>query len=499
MEIKVVQGSIQEYSADTIIVNLFEGVTVPAGAAGIVNQALSGAIGEMVANGDFTGKLNEVGVLYPRGAIPAKRVLVVGLGKKSEFNQEMARRAAATAVKKARDLNGKSVATVIHGSGVGAMPVLMAAQATAEGLLLGLYEYAAPRQKNEPKNKIESIAVVEYDATKLADIQAGVKVAEAIAVGVYLTRDLVNMPPNVATPTKMAAVAQEIAEAHKMALTVGDVEWAEQRHMGAYLAVAKGAGESPKFIVLEHNAQRQDLDTAVIVGKGITFDSGGISLKPSEHMDEMKSDMAGAGAVLGAMKVVGLLDLPLHIVGIAPCTENMPDASAYRPADIITASNGTTIEIISTDAEGRMVLADALVFAGQYKPRAVVDLATLTGACVVALGEGIAAGVFCNDERLQGKLTASGEATRERLWPMPLWDEYKKSIRSEVADIKNSGGRYSGVGSSAIFLKEFVDFPWAHVDMASMALIERGLDASYVPVGGTGFGVRLLVDFLRNW
>ncbi len=499
MEIRVSQEAIQESKADTIIVNLFEGVTVPAGAAGATNQALSGAIGELVANGDFSGKAGEIGVIYPRGAILAKRVLVAGLGKKDEFNQEAARRAVAVAVKKARDLNAKDVATIVHGSGQGGMSVSMAAQATAEGALLGLYEYAAPRQKNEPKNQIRTLTIVEYDKTRLADVQAGVKVAEAIAAGVRLTRDLVNMPPNVATPTKLAEVAGEIAKAHNMQLTVGDVDWATERHMGAYLAVARGAGTPPKFIVLEHNRQRPGLDTVVLVGKGITFDSGGISLKPSEHMGDMKSDMAGAGAVLGAMKVVGLLDLPLHVIGITPCTENMPDAGAYHPADIITASNGKTIEIISTDAEGRMILADALVYASQYQPKAVVDLATLTGACVVALGENIAAGLFCNDERLQSKLVASGEATHERVWPMPLWNDYKKAIKSEVADIKNSGGRSSGVGSSAIFLNEFASYPWAHIDMAGMALLEKRLETPYVPEGGTGYGVRLLVDFLRNW
>ena len=211
----------------------------------------------------------------------------------------------------------------------------------------------------------------------------------------------------------------------------------------------------------------------------------------------MKSDMGGAAAVLGAMKAVGMLDLPLHVIGIAPCTENMPDANAYRPADVITASNGTTIEIISTDAEGRMILADALVYAGHYHPTAVVDLATLTGACVIALGKDMAAGLFSNDESLAERLLNSSQATSERLWRMPLWDDYKKSIESDVADIKNTGGRMGGVATSAIFLKEFTDYPWAHLDIAGMALTDKA--SGYKPSGGTGFGVRLLVDFLLNW
>jgi leucyl aminopeptidase len=282
-----------------------------------------------------------------------------------------------------------------------------------------------------------------------------------------------------------------------MRLTVGDREWAAERKMGGFLAVAKGAGEPPKFIVLEYNAEREDLDTVVMVGKGITFDTGGISIKPTENMGNMKSDMGGAAAVLGTMRVVGRLGLPLRVIGIAPCTENMPDANAYRPADVITASNGKTIEIISTDAEGRMVLADGLVYAQRYNPKVVIDLATLTGACVIALGQGMAAGMFSTDETWSQKLAASGKATHERVWPMPLWDDYKKAIESDVADIKNSGGRFGGVGTSAIFLKQFTDYPWVHLDIAGMALTTKG-DA-YVPSGATGFGVRLLADFLINW
>jgi leucyl aminopeptidase len=240
------------------------------------------------------------------------------------------------------------------------------------------------------------------------------------------------------------------------------------------------------------------MDTIVLVGKGITFDTGGISLKPVAGMGNMKGDMAGAAAVLGAMKVIADLDLPLHVVGITPCTENMPDADAYRPADVITASNGKTIEIISTDAEGRMILADALVYAQRYEPDAVIDLATLTGACVVALGQGVAAGVFSNETSLSEKLVGAGEETSERLWPLPLWDEYRKSIDTDVADMKNSGGRMGGVGTSAIFLREFTDYVWAHLDIASMAMQEKAANP-YTQRGATGFGVRLLVELLRNW
>ena len=497
MMISVAQGSIQERKDDTIIVNLFEGVTSLGGATGAVDKALSGAIHELITNGDLKGKVGEVIVLYPRDAMPAKRVLVVGLGNPDKFDVDIVRKAAAAAIKRARQLNANHIGTIVHGSGSGGLPVATAAQATVVGSSLALYRFDADKKDGEDKHEPQSLTIVEYDDNKMTEIEAGVRIGQAIVSGVNLARDLVNMPPNVATPTKMAQTAEEIAKDHGLDITIGDRDWAAERDMGAFLAVAKGAGEPPKFIILEHNGTRTDLDTVVLVGKGITFDTGGISLKPSDRMGLMKSDMGGAGAVLGTMKAVGMLDLPLRIIGIAPCTENMPDANAYRPADVIKASNGKTIEIISTDAEGRMVLADGLVFAASYTPQVVIDLATLTGACVVALGKGMAAGLFSTDDKLQDKLMVASQATNERLWPLPLWDDYRKTIKSDVADMKNTGGRFGGVATSAVFLREFTDYPWAHLDIASMALSDK--ERAYVMAGGTGFGVRLLVDFLQNW
>ena len=495
MEIKVEQGSIEASAADTLIVNLFEGVTAPGGATGALDRALGGAISDLIAGGDVKGKAGEVAVIYPRGAVGARRVLVVGLGKAEAFDVEGVRRASAAAIKRARDLNAQHVATIVHGAGIGGLDAAAAAQATIEGALLATYRFAAQKQR-EATNEIASLTIVERDAARLDAIRHGAGLGEAVAGGVALARDLVNMPPNVATPTRLAEQAREIAAARGMDVTIGDRAWAAERNMGAFLAVAQGAGEPPAFIILEHNAGRSDLPAIVLVGKGITFDTGGISLKPGDRMWEMKSDMGGAAAVLGAMDVVGRLNLPLRVIGITPCTENMPDAAAYRPADVITASNGKTIEIISTDAEGRMVLADALVYAAQYQPAAVIDLATLTGACVVALGTGVAAGIFCNDDGLRDNLLAAADATYERLWPLPLYDDYRRSINSEVADMKNTGGRFGGVGTSAVFLREFTGYPWAHLDIAGVALAEKSGD--YAPVGGTGFGVRLLVEYLRR-
>jgi leucyl aminopeptidase len=494
MQVHFEHGQIQDSQADTLIINLFEGVTDPAGATGAVDQAVDGAVHDLIDGGDFTGKAGEIAVLYPRGTIPARRVLVVGLGKPEKLTLEVVRRAAAVAIKRAADLNAQHVASIVHGAGIGGLELAGATRATVEGTLLAGYRFAAQKKK-EPANEVAKFTIMEMDAGRIGTIQDAVAVAEATVAGVNLARDLVNMPPNEATPTRLAQTAQTIAHDHGMVITIGDREWAAEHEMGAYLAVAKGAGEPPKFIVLEHNGERSDWPAVVLVGKGITFDTGGISIKPSERMGDMKSDMGGAAAVLGVMEATGRLKLPLRVIGITPCTENMPDANAYRPADVITASNGKTIEIISTDAEGRLILADALVYAQRYKPAAVIDLATLTGACVVALGAGVAAGIFANDDELRDKLLAASENSNERIWPMPLYEDYRRSIDSEVADMKNSGGRFGGVGTSAIFLKEFVDYPWAHLDIAGMALTEKAKD--YIPVGGTGFGVRLLVDFLR--
>ncbi|MBS3933263.1 MAG: leucyl aminopeptidase [Truepera sp.] len=495
MNLQVVQGAVQSFAADALIVNLFTGVTAPGGATGALDQALGGAISELIAQGDLKGKSGEVAVLYPRGAVPATRVLIAGLGERHQFDLEAVRRASAEAVKKAQALGARHLATIVHGAGIGGLPIEAAAQATVEGALLALYRFDAPKQGDKP-TPVETLSLVEFDGDKLAQIEAGARRAEAVARGVYLARDLVNLPPNVATPTKLAEVAQQLAADYGLGLTIGDRAWAAAEQMGAFLAVAKGAGEEPKFIVLEHNPHGGSEPPLVIVGKGITFDTGGISLKDSEGMAEMTSDMAGAAAVLGTIKALGELKLPARVVALAPCTENMPDAHAYRPADVIRAKNGKTVEIISTDAEGRLILADALVYAQRYTPKAVIDLATLTGSCVVALGEGIAAGLFSNDEALQAQLLAAGQRSHERLWPLPLWPEYRKVIDSEVADMKNSGGRYGGVATSAVFLQEFAAYPWAHLDIAGMALASKA--SAYTPVGGTGFGVRLLSELAHG-
>jgi leucyl aminopeptidase len=503
MEIQVVAGGIQATEDQLIVVNLFEGVEAPGGATGAVDQALGGAIRELVAAGDFRGKKGETAVLYSRGAIPAPRVLVAGLGPQEQFTLQGVREASATAAVKARDLGVASFSSIVHGAGAGGFPLEAAAQAVVEGTILGLYRYQELKNKPPERPDPERFTLVQFDEAQVPAVQAGAAAGEIIAEATCLVRDLVNRPANYATPSDLADVAMEIAgEFDTMRCQVLDEEDAAELEMGSFLGVAQGSDEPATFSILEHNPGRDDLDTVVLVGKGITFDSGGISLKPGENMDRMRGDMGGGAAVLGAMLAVGQLDLPLHVVGLVPATENLPSGHAYKPGDVVKAMNGKTIEVINTDAEGRLILADALAYAARFEPDAVVDLATLTGACVVALGQGQAAGLFVSDEALSARLLAASEASGERIWRLPLYDEYLEALESQTADVKNTGGRFGGVGTSAIFLKQFAEgYPWAHLDIAGMSFEERG-GSKHSPIlqgGATGFGVRLLVQLLREW
>lgn len=499
MNIQLKQTNITEVTADLVVVNLFQGVTHPGGATGAVDRTLGGAISDVIAQGDFTGKSGETLVLYTRGALPAPRVLVVGLGESAKFDLAAARTAAATAARKARDLGAVTVATIVHGTGAGGLDPAKAAGMLVEGSLLGLYRYAGYRSKlpKDWKPDPETLIIAEMDTVRLADFQVGVSRAEAIVQGVMLARDLVNTPANHMTPTVLAERAAALAaETSLKCQALGRAE-CKALGMGIFMAVAEESEQDPKFIILEHNADRADLPTVVLVGKGVTFDSGGISIKPAEDMWKMKDDMAGAAAVIASLGVAARLRLPLHVVGLTPCAENLPGGRAQKPGDVFTGMTGKTMEVISTDAEGRMLLADALAYAGKFNPAAVVDIATLTGAQSIALGPQAAA-VFCNDDKLVAGLLAAADASGDRLWRLPLYDEYAEAIKSQVADVKNSAGRFAGIGTSAKFLEHFTEgYPWAHVDMASMAMGEDEKPAQ--PKGASGYGVRLFTALLERW
>lgn len=388
----------------------------------------------------------------------------------------------------------------MHGAGIGGLEPREAAQATVEGALLATYEFKELKTETDEDeaSELAHLVVVEADAGKVDVVQGGARVGEIMVRAVQLARDLGNRPGNVATPRHLAETAQEIAGETGLRCEIFDEEQMRELGMGVVLGVAQGSEEPASFIVLEHNAGRDDLDTIVFAGKGLTFDTGGISIKQSKGMENMKFDMMGGAAVLGAMQAVGELDLPLHVVGLVPATENMPGGAADKPGDVLTALNGKTIEVINTDAEGRLILADGLSYAQRFAPDAVIDLATLTGAAMVALGR-YATGMFTNDEALAGRLSAAAEATGERVWLLPLFDEHKEEVESDVADVKNVGkGRFGGASIGAAFLSNFVgDYPWVHLDIAPTGWTDEA--KGYTTKGATGVGVRLLVRFLQDW
>jgi leucyl aminopeptidase len=461
---------------------------VPASLAGLDKQTGS-AIGRVLVAGDFTGKKDEVAVLYPPG--PASRVLMVGLGKPEEVDRSAIRRAAAVAAKRARGLGVPRAAFHLSPEGRGKISAAEAGQMIAEGLAQGAWQYSEMKKPSEErKPPLERVDILAHDGP--AELIQGHRRGEAIGAGQTFARGLQVLPGNVATPTYIANVARELAQRHGFGVTILDKPAITKEKMGALLCVAQGSAEEPRFIVLQYKGS--DEPPVVLIGKGVTFDSGGISIKPAQNMEDMKYDMSGAAAVLGTFEMLGRLKPRVHVVGLIPSTENMPSGTAIKPGDVVTSHFGKTIEIINTDAEGRLILVDALSYARRYNPAAVVDIATLTGAIVVALGH-TATGLMGSDDDLIEAIRHAGNRADERVWPLPLWDDYRDLMKSDIADLKNSGGRPAGSISAGWFLREFVDgFPWAHLDIAGTAYTDRE-DATRVK-GPTGVGVRLFSEFV---
>ncbi|MDQ3430328.1 MAG: leucyl aminopeptidase [Actinomycetota bacterium] len=473
----------EEARADLLAVGLHADEQPPDGLKAAADPALSAD--------DFTGKSGQTALLYAGDTLPSTRLLLVGLGGRSSFTPEKLRRAAATVSRRARTLKAKSVAFSLPTPADA--DVETAARAAAEGAALGLYRFG--RYKTSEKDNDggpEDFDLLLTDAEDEEAASRGAEVGEKVAAGAALARDLANEPSNTATPEYLAERAGEIGARHGMTVTVLDRAGIEEEGLTGLATVGRSASNGPRFIVLEHRKGGGG-KPIVIVGKAVTFDSGGISIKPTTGMEDMKFDMGGGAAVLGAMEAVGTLDLPLDVVAIVPATENLPGGDAFKPGDVLTMHSGKTVEILTTDAEGRLLLADALSYARRYEPAAVVDCATLTGACVVALGSH-ASGLMGNDEDLIAEVQTAGETTGERAWPLPLFDEYTEQIKGDTADLKNSGGRGGGALTAGAFLKEFADFPWAHLDIAGTAFGKKG--NAYTTKGATGTPTRLLVEFL---
>jgi len=492
MEIKVITGDIAKIKADAIIVNFFEGMKSPDGDITAVDKALDGAITQLISQGEIKGKLNEITLVHSLGKLPAARVVVVGLGKQSELSLDKVRGAAGETCRWLRQRDVGSVATTAQGTGINNISPEDSAQAITEGALLGLYLFRKHMTREDDKpGELKQLLIVGSDKAKI-QLEKGSAKGKVLAEATNLARDMVNEPANYMTPTHMAEIAMKLAQSHGLEATILDQKKMAELGMGALLGVAQGSQQPPKFIVLQYKGGDSAKTNVALVGKGITFDSGGISIKPSEKLEEMKGDMAGGAAVMAAISAIAQLKPKINAMAVIPATENLPSGSALKPGDILTAMNGKTIEIISTDAEGRLILADALSYAKKLGAEFIVDVATLTGACLVALG-GITTGAFANNQNLMDRVTAAGAKAGEYIWQMPMYDEYKEQNKSDVADVKNVGGRYAGAITAAKFLAEFInDTPWVHLDIAGTSLSEK--DRGYTVKGATGVPVRTLVN-----
>ena len=449
-----------------------------------IDRALDGLPSKLLSGGEFTAEHKQTLLLFTYGKIKARSVLLLGLGKQGDITRDGLRQAGGAAATYLKKMGMAEAALSMR-----LFPRLGLSPADfTEGVLLSQYRFGNYKPEEDKKEKeMSGLTLLTAEGQ-----EPELKRVEAVARAVRLARDLVNTPANDMTPTVLAEAVKWI---QGVSVSVIERDEARQLGMGAFLSVAKGSMEPPKFIVAAYRGAEGK--PVVLIGKSITFDSGGISLKPSEGMEKMKDDMAGGAAVIGALAAVSEMKLPLHVIGMLPATENMPGGTATRPGDVVKTAGGKTIEIVNTDAEGRLVLADAIGYAKRFDPALIMDIATLTGACSIALGsEAIA--LMGNDKALIEEVLAASNATGERVWQMPLYKEYKEYIESDIADLKNSGGRNGSLVTAGYFLKEFAgDTRWAHLDIASTAWADK--DKPYCPKGATGIGVRLLFEFLSRY
>ncbi len=488
MEFTIKTGTPEQLKRACIVVGVFSDGSLTA-AAQAVDDASAGALSRVLKHGDLDDKAGSTLMLPALPGIAAQRVLVVSLGAADEFNDKAYRDAAAAVGKVLAKLAGKD-ASVCLDVALPERDTAWCLQQAARLIAAAAYKFDVPRKK--PDDKPKGIGKVQFliDGSATAALKSAVAQGLAIANGMALARDLGNLPGNVCNPSYLADTAIKLGKKTKLKVTVLDTPQMEKLGMGSLLSVARGAHTPPKFIVMEYKGGKAKDAPVVLVGKGITFDSGGISLKPGAGMDEMKYDMCGAASVFGTLKAITEMALPINVVGIVPSTENMPGGNATRPGDVVTSMSGQTIEILNTDAEGRLILCDALTYAEKFKPACVIDIATLTGAVIIALGK-VPTGLLANDDELAKELIAVGEQSGDRVWQLPLWDEYQDQLKSNFADMANIGGRDAGTITAAAFLSRFTkDYKWAHLDIAGTAWVSG--DAK----GATGRPVPLLTEFL---
>jgi len=501
VELKTRKVDFSRCKTDMLAVGLFSDVKDLDKLNKELNGKLNGAINHVIRLGDFQGKEGTSAVVYGNEQVGAKRILLTGLGEKQKATLDTLRKAAAHAAKKSVETKAETVGLALHKAFGGRLDAAAMGQACAEGTYFGSYRYDEFITESE-NGRLDSLKVelVDPDSVKLQKLKKGLADGATTGKAQSFARTLGNRPANVVTPASLAAVAKELAHGSKtLSCTVFDEKQMKAKGMGGVLAVGSGSRNAPRFIVLKHRPADKAASagpTVALVGKAITFDSGGISIKPSANMEEMKLDKCGGIAVLGTMKAIAELGLPLNVLGIVPSAENMPSGTSYRPGDIINTFSGKTVEVQNTDAEGRMILCDGLHYAVKQKCDIIIDIATLTGACVVALGKHMA-GLMGNDDGLIKQLQRASQDCGEKVWPMPSGEEYAKEMKSKIADLKNISGRWGGACTAAAFLGQFVgDTTWAHLDMAGVWSFEKATE--YTAEGASGYGVRLLTAYLVN-
>ena len=491
MEINLTTQAVEQIACDALIVSAAHktnaGIEL-ASSATSVDAALAGLIHEISADGEFKGKSGELLTLHPAGKLAARRVIVVGLGAQETVTTQSVRRATAIAARHLQKTGARNIA-LAAGFVSPNFDAVQEAQAAAEGVLLGLYTFRS--YQSSENAQITSVLFQTHEEQK-EPVQQALFRAQVLAEATNFARSLINEPPCVLTPIELANRANAMAKEVGIACEIFDQAKIQELEMGGLLAVSKGSVNPPRFILLRYQGGARTDKGIAFVGKGITFDTGGISIKPAAGMDAMKGDMGGAAAVIGAMQAIGRLKPPINVMGIVPTCDNMPSGSAFVPGDIVRISNGKTIEIVNTDAEGRLVLADGLSFAVNEGCSPILDLATLTGSMVVALGHTMT-GIFSNNEQLTQDVITAGQASGEKFWPMPLDAEYAEYIHSDIADIKQTGGREAGSVTAAKILENFVgSATWAHLDIAGTSYEDHA--KAYQEKGGTGVGVRTLAQ-----
>lgn len=491
MEIKTLNAELKEQSCDLLVVGMYEKTEALSGVIAAVDESLGDLISDFVIKKDkYDAKFATTYLLQTYGRIPANKVLVVGLGEKEKFTPNKLRELAAKIVKRALSIKAKKVCIDL---GKLEFDASKSGQVVAEGALIGEYAFDKYKTKKDDKVKIEEFILVEKEDDKVSKLKIGAEKGIKIANAMTFARNLANEPAQYVTPSKLAAVAKKVEGIKTKVYEKDDIE---NMGMGAFLAVGKGSAEFPKFIHMKYCPSNPKKKIA-LVGKGITFDSGGLDLKPASSMLNMKDDMSGSACVLGVMTALKEFSPNVEVHGIIAACENMPSGTSYKPGDILTAKNKKTIEIDNTDAEGRLTLADALCYACELGVDEVIDIATLTGACMVALGSQ-AAGIMGNNQELIDKLIKTGEENGERFWQLPMFEEYFDGLKSDVADMRNTGGRWGGASAAGVFLKEFVkdNVAWAHLDIAGTAFLEK--PQKELIKGATGIGVRTLINYITS-